>query len=60
MIECMIKSNNSVTRFQARTWLDFLQKIDQIIRSEKITFPIGEDENIEMVTKEVKETDKFN
>lgn len=41
------------------TWLSFMIAINEMMSEYKIEFPLGEDEKIAMVTKKVKETDKF-
>lgn len=56
----MIRHDNEVVKFEARNWMDFLRKIDHIIRHETIKFPLGEDDDMEMVEKEITKIDKFN
>lgn len=46
--------------FSETTWFSFMVKINEMMREFEITYPVGEDENMEMVTKAVKDVDKFS
>ena len=41
------------------TWYAFLLRINEIMREQEITFPVGEDEKMRMVTLKVDQTERF-
>jgi hypothetical protein len=46
--------------FQSYTWLDFMIKVNQFMDDNNwISFPMGEDDEIKMVTKKAKESEKL-
>ena len=42
----------------ARDWIQMIHKIHKYLVEADITFPVGEDEKIKMVTRKLKEIDK--
>lgn len=55
-----LQANGKDYYFVCSTWLSFMIQINEMMSEYEITFPIGEDNATEMVTKTVKETDKFS
>lgn len=45
--------------FCNRNWFDFVCQINEMMREYKITYEVGEDDNMVEVTKMVKEVPKF-
>jgi hypothetical protein len=59
MITMEINDNGEKTLILAKDWIQATYKLNQYLTGNKISYPLGEDENIQIVEKEIKNTDKF-
>ena len=45
--------------YELRSWFDLIKIINHKMKDQKISFPLGEDDEIKTVIKRTKEIDKF-
>ena len=43
----------------SKSWLSFMMEINQMMRESEITFPLGEDEKMRMVTRKTHRVERF-
>lgn len=60
LVKGHLQANGKDYYFCNSTWLSFLIQINEMMSEYEIQFPLGEDAEVEMVTKKVKDTDKFS
>lgn len=54
-----LKCNGKSYRIKCFTWLSFMMRINEMMSEQEIIFPIGEDSEMRMVTKKVKNTERY-
>lgn len=59
MIKTTIEIDGEEFSFTSFTWFNFLLNINRVMKEAKVSYPIGEDEEIKIVRKKIKDIERF-
>lgn len=60
MIKGQLEVDGKVYNIIEYNWFGLIRMINDMMKDQEIQFPLGEDDATKMVTKKVKETDKYS